>query len=251
MAKNPAQPGIKLERDMYAPVKAYLQAQGWEVKAEVSHCDIAAVQDGRLLAAEMKLTLNLDVILQGIQRQGMADLVYLAVPKKGKAMSSPRWGAAVTMLQRLNLGLLIVSNGRGGMDVEELLTPEARGEAAKGYAARMRKTTLREFRARQGDYNTGGATGLPLITAYRQAALRLARLLQERGPQSAKELKPEGEKSRGSYTILRGNHYGWFRPVGGGRFDLTDIGRAGLVQYSDMLPQVSPEDDVFAGTMVD
>ena len=250
--QKPEQTGIKQESDMYAPVKAYLQAQGWEVKAEIKDCDAAAVLDGKLLAVEMKLTLNLDVILQGIERQSRADMVYLAVPKKGKAMASPRWKETMTLLQRLNIGLLVVSLGREGPDVDELLTPQCKEGAAKGHAARIRKTTLREFNGRSGDYNTGGVRGQKLLTVYRQAALRLAGLLAEKGPMSAKQMKPEGEKSRSTYMIMKDNYYGWFQPVGGGLFELTDAGKAGLHDFGGAVTgKEFSEEDYFAGTVED
>lgn len=236
------------ESDLYAPVKAYFAAQGWDMKAEVAHCDAVAVKEDRLLAVELKLTLNLDVILQGIARQRVADLVYLAVPAKGKAMASPRWGDTVNMLQRLNLGLVVVSRGQAGADVRELLTP-ADGAGDRQRSQRLRLMTLREFTQRTGDPNTGGTRGLKLMTAYRQRALELAAALEQGGPATAKALKPMGETSKGTYTILRMNHYGWFQPLEGARFALTEAGHAALRQYAGAM--APPQEDDFGGTIED
>ncbi len=241
--------GFAQESDLYPPVKAYFQAQGWDMKAEVAHCDAVAMKDGALLAVELKLTLNLDVVLQGVARQRVADLVYLAVPAKGKTMASPRWGDILSMLQRLNIGLLVVSCGRAGADVQELLTPQA-GQKDRQRSTRLRKTTLREFQGRRGDPNTGGSTRMKLMTAYRQEALRLAALLEELGPSAAKALKPEGETSRRTYVILKLNHYGWFEFQGGGVFGLTEAGREGLRRYAGALA-LPPEDEAFGGTIED
>lgn len=240
--------GFEREADLYAPVKAYFTAQGWDMKAEVAHCDAVAMKDDRLLAVELKLTLNLDVILQGIARQRVADLVYLAVPAKGKAMTSPRWGDTVNMLQRLNLGLVVVSRGRIGNDVRELLTPADNG-ADRQRSQRLRLTTLREFTQRAGDPNTGGTRGLKLMTAYRQRALELAAMLEQNGPATAKALKPEGEISRRTWLILKQNHYGWFVSAGDGRFALTDAGRTALSQYAGAMAPT--EEDEFGGTVED
>jgi hypothetical protein len=247
--------GIQYERDMYAPVKAYLQSLGWEVRSEVEHCDAAALREDKLLMAEMKLTLNLDVILQAVGRQSMADVVYIAVPRKPGAMRSQRWRDTLTLLKRLNLGLLVVSAAGGTQDVEELIEPTmAGGIAARGRAVYKRSRTVRELKGRSGDYNTGGVHRQKLVTAYREAALRLVAKLAQSGPMSAKQLKPEGEKSKGTYTILKNNHYNWFKPVGKGLFDLTDEGKLGLRTYGEVVGNAVsalPDEDVFAGTVED
>lgn len=252
MAKR-ANNGIRLERDMYAPVKAYLGAQGWDVKAEVEGCDAAGLKDGKLLMAEMKLTLNLDVILQGIERQRMADVVYLAVPRKNGAMRTQRWRDILSLLKRLNLGLLVVSNAGGKPDVEELIEPMiAEGSPARGRAVHKRVRTFKELNGRTGDWNTGGVHRQKLMTAYREAALRLAARLADNGPMSAKQMKPAGQRSTGTYTILKNNHYNWFRPLGGGLFDLTDEGRGALLTYGEVIGAnrtADADEDVFAGTV--
>lgn len=245
--------GITLERDMYAPVKAYLQAQGWQVKAEVEGCDAAALKGSRLLMAEMKLTLNLDVILQGIERQRMADIVYIAVPRKSGAMRTQRWRDILSLLKRLNLGLLVVSISGGQSDVEELIEPtQSEGSPARGRAVRKRVSVLRELNGRSGDWNTGGVHRQKLMTAYREAALRIASRLAENGPMSAKQLKPAGERSTASYLIMKNNHYNWFKPLGGGLFGLTDEGHAALRTYGEVIGAngtVTADEDVFGGTV--
>lgn len=245
--------GIRYESDMYAPVKAYLKSLGWEIKAEVTGCDAAAFREGKLLMAEMKLTLNLDVILQGIDRQRSADIVYLAVPRKNKAMRTQRWRDTLELLKRLNLGLLIVSMSGGAADVEELIEPvESKGAPARGRGVYRRSRTVRELNGRTGDWNTGGVHRQKLVTAYREAALRLAQKIAGNGPSSAKQLKPEGEKSKGIYTILKANHYNWFRPLGKGLFDVTDEGKAALKTYNEVIADARPEEDeadIFAGTV--
>lgn len=248
---------FRYERDLYAPVKAYLQAQGWEVKAEVSRCDAAAVKGGRLLAVEMKLSLNLDVILQAVGRQKMADAVYVAVPKKPGTLRTQRWRDTLELLKRLNLGLLVVSLTNGQPDVEELIEPAEQNGATPqplwGRAAYKRLRAMNEFSRRTGDRNTGGVRGQKIMTAYREAALRLAAKLAESGPASAKQLKPEGEKSSRTYTILKGNPYGWFRFLGKGLFEVTEQGREALKLYGETLnsPEGEPAEDVFAGTVDD
>ena len=61
------------ESDLYPAIKAYLQAQGYEVKAEVGACDVMA-QRGQEppLVVEIKLTFSLALVLQGIDRQDLS-----------------------------------------------------------------------------------------------------------------------------------------------------------------------------------
>lgn len=250
------QGGFALERELYAPVKGFLQSQGWDVKAEVQGCDGAACRDGKLLAVELKLTLNLDVILQAVQRQRVADAVYVAVPAKRAAMRTQRWRDTLELLKRLNIGLLAVSVAEGGHDVEELIEPViAHGAPVRGHAVRRRVRILKEIEGRTGDFNTGGVHREKLVTAYREAALRLAAKLDQSGPMAARQLKPVGEKSTGTYRILTANHYNWFRKLGDGLFDVTDAGRAALHTYSEVLElsgkdaEVATDEDVFAGTV--
>jgi len=80
-----------MEEDLYAPVKNYLTKLGYDVKGEVQNCDVTALKGETLLVVEMKKTLNLDVILQAALRQRVADIVYIAVPKKGRVLFTKRW----------------------------------------------------------------------------------------------------------------------------------------------------------------
>ena len=50
------------ETDLYKPVKAFLQTQGYDVKAEVNSCDVVAKKsDGSLVIVELKKGFNIDL----------------------------------------------------------------------------------------------------------------------------------------------------------------------------------------------
>src|SRR3974390_510056 len=69
------------EVQLYQPVKRFLERQGYVVKGEVNDCDLVAVKDdGAPLVVELKLAFNLALVLQGVRRLQLSDLVYLAVP---------------------------------------------------------------------------------------------------------------------------------------------------------------------------
>src|SRR5882757_3904956 len=71
------------EVDLYEPVKAFLTAQGYVVRGEVRGCDLVARRgDEKPVIVELKLRFNLALVLQGIERLALTDLVYLAVPRQ-------------------------------------------------------------------------------------------------------------------------------------------------------------------------
>ena len=99
------------EADLYPPIKAYLEGQGYTVKAEIGACDIMARRgDEPALIVEMKTSFSLSLVMQGVARQGMFDDVYLAVPLGPKGWSA-RYKDIVALCRRLGLGLLAVRAG--------------------------------------------------------------------------------------------------------------------------------------------
>ena len=58
---------VKHETELYKPIKSYFEAQGFEVKSEIMHCDLVAIhpQSGATILVEMKKTFNLALLLQG------------------------------------------------------------------------------------------------------------------------------------------------------------------------------------------
>ncbi|MDO7728549.1 MAG: hypothetical protein MUQ13_04580, partial [Loktanella sp.] len=71
------------EADLYAPVKRFLETQGYKVKGEVGAVDVMALRDKEPpLLVELKLGFTLALFHQGIDRLSVSDLVYVAVPEK-------------------------------------------------------------------------------------------------------------------------------------------------------------------------
>ena len=63
------------ESDLYSPLKSYLESQKYEVKGEVEDCDVLAIRDAEPpLIVELKLSLNLTVVLQAVDRLKLTDL---------------------------------------------------------------------------------------------------------------------------------------------------------------------------------
>jgi hypothetical protein len=62
------------ESDLYQPLKRLLESQHYEVKEEVRDCDVLAVRGKEApVVVELKDSLNLDVILQAVERLSLTD----------------------------------------------------------------------------------------------------------------------------------------------------------------------------------
>jgi len=217
------------EAELYPPIKAFLEAQGYEVKSEVRDCDVVAQRgDEEPVIIELKTGLTIALLLQGVNRQALSDQVYLAIPARKSRQQRAVLRDAVKLCRRLGLGLLTVG-ARGAVNV--MAEP---GPYQPRQNQRKRKGLLREFNLRQGDPNTGGQTRQIVVTAYRQEALRIARLMQGQG-----QVRPaQANRVLGidrAQSILAANYYGWFTRIERGVYGLTDAGETGLAAYADIL----------------
>ena len=200
---------------LYGPVKALLEAQGYVVKGEIMGCDVVAVRgDEPPVVVELKRVFGIALVLQGIDRLAMTDAVYLAVG------SWPRRPAAVRKLcRRLGLGLIVVVGGRA----EAVLDP------LPYQPRKSRRRTVRlldEHTRRVGDPTSGGSVRQPIMTAYRQEALRCAARL-EAGQATLRAIRAGGDVPNAG-RILRSNYYGWFERVDRGVYVLSPRGRRAL-----------------------
>jgi len=219
------------EAYLYAPIKRYLEGQGYEVKGEIGHCDVVAVrEDERPVVVELKESLTLALILQAVDRLAVSETVYVAfrVGKGKSATWRTRRKEVLGLLRRLGLGLLTVS-ARG--KVEAVLDPapyKPRGSKPK------RERLLKEFAERVGDPETGGSASRPRLTAYRQDAIRCAAELAGAGTLKLSVLRERTGVYRAG-PILRDNHYGWFERVETGYYTLTPRGEEELGRWSAAL----------------
>ncbi|MGA0540874.1 DUF2161 family putative PD-(D/E)XK-type phosphodiesterase [Neotabrizicola sp. VNH66] len=221
---------MRREADLYGPVKAFLEAQGYEVKAEIGACDLMACRDGDPpLVVEMKTGFSLTLVLQGVARLALFDTVYLAAGLGPKGWG-PRYREVTALCRRLGLGLLAV---RPDGTVEAHLDPgpyEPRRNAVR--AGRL----LREFQRRVGDPNTGGTTGVKRMTAYRQDALRCLDALAA-GPRRAADVARDAGVARAT-ALMRADHYGWFDHPGRGLYALSPRGISALAEHAEELARL-------------
>ncbi|MCX7787299.1 MAG: DUF2161 family putative PD-(D/E)XK-type phosphodiesterase [Spirochaetes bacterium] len=215
------------EIDLYAPLEKFLTEHGYIVHAEVVLSDISATKEGVLLVVEVKLRFNLDVILQAIERQRAADAVYIAIPIHNFRRHPRRWKAIRSLCSRLGIGILFVRFVEGrAPEVEVALH---RRDVSKGNS-KAKLLFLKEIEGRGTNRNIGGSSRVPLYTAYRKEALRIAQCLVEHGPLSPQQLRALGcVPSTGS--ILLKNYYGWFERISRGVYQLNEKGKKALEAY--------------------
>lgn len=225
------------EEELYPPIKRYYEDRGFAVKGEVLHCDLVAVhpERGETIIVEMKKTFNLALLLQGIERLRLHADVVLAVERNRKKSGAvnQRFGDLTELCRMLGLGLMTVTFYKTKAPVIEMLC-EPGDPPIRGAKNRKRDRLHMEFRERSGDYNVGGSTGRKLVTAYREKALRCAYVLREKGPCAPKDVAAATGFSR-SGQLMRENHYGWFRRLERGKYELMPQGADALVQYGDVL----------------
>ncbi|MEM1364519.1 MAG: DUF2161 family putative PD-(D/E)XK-type phosphodiesterase [Pseudomonadota bacterium] len=177
---------------------------------------------------ELKIGFSLTLLHQAIERQSITDSVYIAVPRgKGKPFQASL-KRNVAICRRLGLGLLTVR--AKDSFVEAHLDP---GPYAPRISKIKNQRLLREFTRRVGDPMAGGsAKARPMLTAYRQDALRCVVCLRSAGPTKA-SLVAQSTGVERARMIMSADHYGWFERVDRGIYRLTPKGEAALEEFAD------------------
>ncbi len=216
------------ESDMYQPVKALFERQGFSVKGEVKSFDLVGIKDNVIIVAELKKSFNLKLIYQAIKSQRTGDYVYVAIPRPslGKISKKNRFGNTdmETLLKRLSIGLITVA-----MDSEfkiarlEIEAPES----PLGLNNKKRQGLILEHENRKLDFNKGGTAKTKIVTAYREKSIELLCALNEK-PLSLKELRSKGYTDS-ELRVLRNNPYGWFQRVAKGVYSVGEQGEKVLI----------------------
>ena len=172
------------------------------------------------MIVELKRVFGIGLVLQGVDRLAISDRVYLAVGQWPKRMRNVK-----KLCRRLGLGLMVVV--ASGPTSCSIPCPTGRG-SNKRKAGRL----LGEHARRVGDPNRGGSTTrVPMMTAYRQEALRCAELLASNGPMKLAALRAAADAPRAA-TILQQDVYGWFERVERGVYTVSPAGRRGLEMFA-------------------
>jgi hypothetical protein len=213
------------EEELYEPVRDFLIECGFEVQAEVCHCDVCGRKGDQIVIVELKRGLTIDLLIQATQRQRVADCVYIAFPKPKKMMFSKKWNNILHLIKRLELGLILVSKSRGKTIAEEVVTPQPFDMARSRSAAKRKKTALiRELDNRSSNLNIGGSTRKKIMTAYREQAISIAKCLKTNGTMNTRQFSEYGIDGKRARQIMYDNHYGWFERVDKATYQLTSKG---------------------------
>lgn len=219
---------IKKETDLYDPCKTLLESLGYQVKAEVGAIDIMAIKDDYMVIVELKLKISLKLIYQAIDRQKLADKVYIALPKIVLNQTKSNVKHFLNLLKRLEIGLIVVSNNQAEVLVETFGFDLKRSITA---SKKKKEKLMKEFTLRKSDMNVGG-TKSKKMTHYKEKVIEIAKYLREFGQKSPKEIVLyTGIKD--TPNILRKNYYMWFINVERGIYQLSEIGKKALDELTE------------------
>ena len=210
------------ETDLFPPIKKHLEASGYTVRAEVRNCDITAFKDDELIIIELKLNVNIPLLIQATDRQRITDSVYVAIPRPSNRTQKKRWKGVKHILRRLEIGLIFVD-----VELDTVETVFHPIEFQRKKFKKRRKVLLEEASQRKENLNIGGSSKRKIVTVYRQNAIRIAAYLQQLGPSKPKDLKKLGTGDK-TLSILGKNFYGWFQRVDRGVYELTAKGKTAM-----------------------
>ncbi|KLN60510.1 hypothetical protein WH96_12430 [Kiloniella spongiae] len=237
------------ETELYPPVKAYLENQGYEVKSEIKGCDVIAVRGNETpVIVELKTGFNLTLLFQGIDRQALSDDVYIAFAIPHKLKRSNPWFRQqkdiIKLCRRLGLGLITVRMGDNKpTDIQVHADP---GPYQPRKNKRRQGLLLQEFERRVGDPNEGGTNKRPIITAYRQDALRCANYLHRHQKAKVANIRKSTQVEK-TAAILQRDVYGWFIRVDRGIYELSPKGHEAIKEYADIIKSLNAQESKTEG----
>jgi len=221
------------ESDLYQPIKSYLQARGFEVKGEIKDCDIVAKKDNKIIIIELKLTLNITLLMQAVDRFSLTDTVYVAIPKQC-AIFKKKAKQLKKLIARLGLGLIIVDIQKTQQYVEIVNDPQ---DYTPRKNKRKQNAILKEFTLRQGDTQKGGSTrSKAALTAYRQRSIRIAEYLLTHALAKGADINKAIDEPQAT-LFLYNNHYHWFNKVERGVYTLSEKGKLEVKQWLNKMNQ--------------
>lgn len=225
------------EVDLYKPIKGYLESLGYEVKGEIKECDIVAKKADEIIIIELKLSLNITLLLQAVDRFSVSDLVYIAVPKQCTIYKKKN-KQVKKLIARLGLGLMVVDFPQTikskNIQLEDNCYVEVINDP-KDYNPRKIKrkqaALLKEFSSRIGDTKKGGSTTKQVgQTAYRQRCIRVANYLSEHLSAKGADIKKAIAEPQAT-TMMYQNYYGWFENISKGVYQLSEQGKTELPSW--------------------
>lgn len=194
------------------------------MKGEIGGCDLVAVAGEEapvVVIGELKLSFNLELVLQAVDRASACDEVWLAARTSARGKGREADARFRNLCRRLGFGMLGVSQAGEVSIIVSPVAPMPRKDP------RRRSRLVEEHKRRQGDPAVGGGTRAPIMTAYRQQALACAAAMTQ-GPKRPRDLRPAAPKAA---AILQDNVYGWFARTERGVYTLTQAGWDALARW--------------------
>lgn len=204
---------------------------GYSVNAEVKNCDVTAVRDDELIVVEMKTTLNVKLLAQGINRQRSGADVYIAIPRP-KNYDGKKWRDILAVIKKLELGLIFITIS-DKFSFAEIVVDPVPFKTTNTYRPKKR-ALMDEITARRCDVNIGGVTGRKIVTSYIEMSVHIACLLESQATASPRDFKVCGIESGRAGTILRNNALGWFEKVDKGVYRLSEKWIIGKAMYKEV-----------------
>ncbi|MGE8203914.1 DUF2161 domain-containing phosphodiesterase [Heyndrickxia sp. NPDC080065] len=227
------------EVDLYKPIQKHFIKEGYEVYGEVNDCDVTAIKDDELIIVELKLRLNVDLLIQATKRQRLSNQVYIAIPKPNYSLFSKKWRDICHLIRRLELGLILVSFLKSSTKMEVVISP-APFDRKKSMQQnkKKRQKILKEIEGRHGDQNVGGSSKTKIMTAYKETCIQIASYLDQYGPLTPKALRQMGTGEK-TLSILNKNYYGWFERIHRGTYVISEKGKVELKEYPEIIEYFS------------
>ena len=104
-----------METALYLPVKRFLENLGFTVKGEIGGCDLVALSGDEppiVVIGELKLSFNLELVLQAVDRAAAADEVWLAAKMSARGKGRESDARYRNLCRRLGFGMLAVTSDR-------------------------------------------------------------------------------------------------------------------------------------------
>ena len=99
-----------LEAELYPPLKRWFEAQDYQVRGEVKHCDLVAEKADELVIVELKIKPSLKLLYQASERLSVTDQVFVGLP--GSSHRSRALTPFIRLLKLLGIGLILIKRYR-------------------------------------------------------------------------------------------------------------------------------------------
>lgn len=208
---------MRYEYELYEPVKRLLVRQGFRVQGEVKSLDVMGVKGEETIGVELKLAVNLKLILQAVDRLKLVDAVYIALPQVSLKTQKSQYPLLIGLLRKLEIGLITV---QGEQAVVVLEAKPFDAQLSRQRNRRRQASLIQEFLGRGDTEQRGGVQGVRM-TAYRLRVMKIVEAMKTQPMWTSQQLK-RVTGIEDTYSILHHNYYGWFIKVKRGHYALVD-----------------------------